>query len=348
MKKLFIIATVLVTAVLSACQKDKRTYVAADITAPAITSPGTGTSIAVTVPDSSQMLTITWRKPNYGVSAVVSYFVQIDSLGKNFKTYVNIGNLTTTNTLSLSYNILNNDLLNPLALTPNAASTIEVRIGSAIYGSDTVYSKPVSIAFTSLQLDQLWLPGSYENYSPATAPTIPSVIAKTTYEGFAYFSAAGNFKFTSAPDYNHINYGYASAGLLTTNGTAGGIGYNSAGVYLLDANVQALTYDAQYIQTFGIIGTATADQWNGSTPMTYNTATGLWTITTSLTAGALKFRANDAWDINYGPTNPSALSGAMVFNNPNAITITTAGTYTITMDMTQRTQKAYLYSVVQN
>jgi len=82
--------------------------------------------------------------------------------------------------------------------------------------------------------------------------------------------------------------------------------------------------------------------------MTYNVSTGLWTITTSLTAGALKFRANDSWDINYGPTNPNALSGAIVFNNPNAITITTAGTYTITMDMTQTVQKGYLYSVVQN
>ncbi len=348
MKKLFIIATALVFTLLSACQKEKKVTVAANIQPSAITSPNTATSVDVTVADSSQIFTVTWSNPNYGVSAVVSYFVQVDSLGKNFKTFVNIGNLTSTNTLSLSYNNLNALLMNPLNLTPNAASSLEIRVGSAIYGVDTVYSKPVSLSLTTLQLDQLWLPGSYENYNPAAAPVIPSVIAHTTYEGFAYLSAAGNFKFTSAPDYNHINYGYASNGVLTTNGNAPGIGYNSAGVYLLDANVQALTYSAQYIQSFGIIGTATTGQWNSSTPMTYNVSTGLWTITTSLTAGALKFRANDSWDINYGPTNPNALSGAIVFNNPNAITITTAGTYTITMDMTQTVQKGYLYSVVQN
>jgi hypothetical protein len=348
MKKIFILTTALIVLLLSACQKDKRTYVAANITASAITSPNTGTAIAVTVPDSSQTFTLTWTKPNYGVSAVVSYFVQVDSLGKNFKTFVNIGNVTSANTLSMSYNVLNAELMNPLSLTPNAASSIQIRVGTAIYGADTVYSQPVTISLTTLQLDQLWLPGSYEGYNPAAAPIIPSVIAHTTYEGFAYFSAAGNFKFTSAPDYNHINYGYASNGMLTTNGSAAGIGYNSAGVYLLDANVQALTYSAQYIQSFGIIGTATAGQWNSSTPMTYNVSTGLWTITTSLTAGALKFRANDSWDINYGPTNANALSGTMVLNNPNSITINTAGTYTITMDMTQTTQKGYLYSVVQN
>jgi len=348
MKKIFIIVTALVFVLLSACQKEKKITVAANIQASAITSPATGTSIDVTVADSSQTFTVTWSKPNYGVSAVVSYFVQVDSLGKNFKSFVNIGNVTATNTLSLSYNNLNALLMNPLNLTPNAASSLEIRVGTAIYGADTVYSKPVSLSLTTLQLDQLWLPGSYENYNPAGAPIIPSVIAHTTYEGFAYFSAAGNFKFTSAPDYNHINYGYASNGVLTTNGSAAGIGYNSAGVYLLDANVQALTYSAQYIQTFGIIGTATAGQWNSSTPMTYNVSNGLWTITTSLTAGALKFRANNSWDINYGPTNANALSGTMAFNNPNSITITTAGTYTITMDMTQTVQKGYLYSVVQN
>jgi hypothetical protein len=348
MKKILIIAAVLGFAFLSACKKDKLVNVAANIQPAVITTPSAGTSIDVTVADSAQVLTINWQTPNYGVSAVVSYFVQVDSVGKNFSKFVTLASLTSTNKLSLSYNTFNGLLFQPLNLVANAASTLEIRIGTAIYGADTVYSKPLSISLTTLQLDQLWLPGSYENYTPAAAPTIPSVTPGTTYEGFAYFSAAGNFKFTSAPDYNHINYGYASDGVLTTNGSAGGIGYSPAGVYLLDANVSALTYSAQYIQSFGIIGTATAGQWNSSTPMTYNIATGLWTITTQLTAGALKFRANDSWNINYGPPDPNALTGTIVYNNPNAININTAGTYTVTMDMTQTKQKGYLYTVVQN
>jgi len=279
---------------------------------------------------------------------VVSYFVQIDSAGKNFTKFVTLANLTSANTLSLSYNTFNSLLLTPLSLTANAAASLEMRVGTAIYGKDTVYSSILPISLTTLQLDQLWLPGSYEGYNPAAAPIIPSVTPKTTYEGFAYFSAAGNFKFTSAPDYNHINYGDGGNGTLTTNGNAGGIGYSPAGVYLLDANVSALTYSAQYIQSFGIIGTATPQGWNASTPMTYNQSTGLWTITIALVPGALKFRANDSWNINYGPTDPNALTGAMVYNNPNAITINNAANYTVTMDMTQTKQKGYLYTVVQN
>ena len=234
-----------------------------------------------------------------------------------------------------------------MALTPNALSTIEIRVASAIYGKDTVYSKPVKVALTTLAVNQLWLPGSYEGYNPAAAPTIPSV-TPTTYEGYAYFSAAGNFKFTSAPDYNHINYGDGGNGTLTTNGNAGGIVYNSAGVYLLDADITNLTYSATYISTFGVIGTATPQGWNASTPMTYDQSTGFWSIKIALVPGALKFRADDAWTINYGPLDANALTGTLQFNNPGAITINNAGTYTVTIDMTQKKQKGYYYTVVQD
>ncbi len=347
MKKLFIIVAGLSFALLSACKKDKLVMVAGNIQAAAITTPSTGTAFAVTVADSSQLLNIKWDEPNYGVQAVVSYFVQVDSVGKNFKKFVTIGNLRQANAFSISYNNFNNAVMAPLGLTPNAASTLELRVGTAIYGADTVFSKPVSLSVTTLQLDQLWLPGSYEGYNPAAAPTIPDVTANTTYEGYAYFSAPGNFKFTSAPDYGHTNYGYSSDGVLTTDGNAPGIGFNNAGVYLLDANVQTLTYNAQYIQSFGIIGTATPGQWNNSTAMNYDVSTGLWSVTAALTPGALKFRANDAWAINYGPAQ-DALTGTLQFNNPGAITINDAGTYTITIDMTQKTQKGYYYTIVKN
>jgi hypothetical protein len=350
MKKIFIIAAVLSFALLQACKKDKLVTVG-DIQAPVLTSPAADTAIIVTAADSSQVFNIKWKPATYGVSAVVSYFVQIDSAGNKFAQSVTLGNVSSANplALSLSYGTLNSLLTSGLGLRPNVSTPLELRVGSAIYGKDTVYSKIIKIAFTTFKgVDMLWLPGSYQNYTPATAPTIPLQSANM-FEGYAYFSAAGNFKFTSAPDYNHINYGDGGAGKLTTDGNAGGIGYNSAGVYLLDANISTLTYSATYISSFGIIGTATVGQWDTSTPMTYNQATGLWTITTALAAGALKFRANNGWDVNYGPPDPNSLTGTLIFNDSNSINIVNAGTYTITMDMTQKTKTGvYLYSVVQN
>ena len=344
MKKILIIIIASSFGFLAACKKTPLTTVSTNIAAPVLSNPTDGSSIDVTLADSAQVLNISWAKPNYGVSAVVNYFIQVDSLGKNFAKYYTLANLTSATSFSLSYNNLSGKLMNGLSLMPNSLSTVELRIGAAIYGKDTVYSKSVKIALTTLAINQLWLPGSYEGYNPAAAPTIPAV-TPTTYEGYAFFSAAGNFKFTSAPDYSHINYGDGGNGTLTTNGNAGGIGYSPAGVYLLDADITNLTYSATYINTFGIIGTATPQGWNASTPMAYDQSTGLWSIKIALVPGALKFRANDGWTINYGPADSNALTGTLQFNNPGAININTAGTYTVTIDMTQSKQKAYTYTI---
>jgi hypothetical protein len=103
------------------------------------------------------------------------------------------------------------------------------------------------------------------------------------------------------------------------------------------------------INTFGIIGTATPQQWNASTPMTFSTTTKLWKITLNLVPGALKFRANDDWGINYGPADVNALTGTLIQTN-DAITVVNAGNYTVTIDMSQSTanQKKYVYTVVKN
>ncbi len=349
MKKLFIIISVLGFAALSACKKDKLATVSQNITAPVLKAPVADTTIAVTPADSANVVHFAWTTADFGVSGINTYFVQVGVAGSNFKSNVVIGSTTNSTALSLSVGTLNDKLLSGLGIPANAQSDLELRVGSALYGKDSTFSKTVKLTFTSFKAlapPYLWLPGSYEGYNPGAAPTIPEQTTYT-YQGYAYFSAPGNFKFTSAPDYNHINYGDGGNGTLTTNGNAGGIVYNSAGVYYLNADIQKLTYSAVYISSFGIIGPATAGGWNSSTPMNYDVSTGLWTLTVQLTGGQpMKFRANDAWDINYGPSDSNALTGSLIFNDPGSITINDSGTYKITLDMTQKTQKAYLYSIV--
>jgi PKD repeat protein len=61
--------------------------------------------------------------------------------------------------------------------------------------------------------------------------------------------------------------------------------------------------------------------------MTYNVASNTWTVTTDLTAGTFKFRANDGWDINLGGDINNLTFGG---DNINA----EAGNYTITLTLT--------------
>lgn len=335
-------------ALLSACKKDKIIQISSNIQPAVLIHPATDTAFVVTAADSSQIFNIKWKTANYGVSAVTSYFVQIDSAGKNFSKLVTLGNTTGYDTtMSLSYGALNTLVSNALNLAPNAPASLELRVGSAVYGKDTVFSKVVKIALTTFKgVNTLWLPGSYEGYAPASAPTIP-MQSPNMFEGYAYFSAPGNFKFTSAPDYNHINYGDGGNGTLSTNGNANGIGYSAAGVYLLDANTSALTYSASLISSMGVIGPATPGGWNTSTDMTYK-GNFVWSITLNLLGNnPLKFRANEAWDINYGPA-VDALTGVLQFNNPGAITIPSDGNYTVTIDMSQSKTNAYTYTIVKN
>ncbi|MDB5089274.1 MAG: SusE outer membrane protein [Mucilaginibacter sp.] len=349
MKKIFLIILALTFGLLSACKKEPRVTVSSNIAAPLLTNPADGSSITVTPQDSLQLMSAKWHKADYGVDAVVSYFVQVDLAGNNFSKHIVIGT-TNQDSLSLTYGNFNNMLLNQLHVPANAASAIEVRTVAAIYGKDSVYSKPVKITFTTykeLAPDKLYVPGAYQGWNPGGALTIPAVTTYT-YEGYIYMGTADYFKFTSAPDWGHINFGDAGGGKLSTDGQAGGLKVDAAGVYKLNADIKGLTYSATLISTFGIIGTATPHAWDASTAMTYDVAKNVWSIKLALVPGALKFRANDAWDINYGPADANALTGKLIFNDPGAITITDAGTYTVTLDMSQSTQKNYAYTIVKN
>jgi hypothetical protein len=87
------------------------------------------------------------------------------------------------------------------------------------------------------------------------------------------------------------------------------------------------------ITTVGIIGSATPMStanptgWDASTPMTRNAANGdEWTITINLTAGEVKFRADNAWTVNWGANTFPTGTGTQ--GGPN-IPIATAGRYNV-------------------
>lgn len=193
---------------------------------------------------------------------------------------------------------------------------------------------------------QLWVPGEYQGWSPGTAPTIKSLNADQ-FEGYVYISAGTGYKFTNAPDWDHINYGDAGDGKLTTDGLANGMGLATPGVYKFNVNVTSLTYTATLINSMGLVGPATAGGsdagWNTSVAMNYNAIDDVWTATVDLAPGAVKFRANNEWTINYGPADSNSLDGTLVFDDPGAVSISEAGSYTVTVDFS-RSESPYKYT----
>ena len=89
------------------------------------------------------------------------------------------------------------------------------------------------------------------------------------------------------------------------------------------SNPNAYTYS---LNRWGLIGDATPDGWNSDQNLTWDATNKVFKVTLDLVVGAIKFRANDAWDLNYGGDINALTSGG------DNIAIATAGNYTITFD----------------
>jgi hypothetical protein len=167
------------------------------------------------------------------------------------------------------------------------------------------------------------------------------------FEGYVSIAGPTWIKFTSAPDWGHMNYGSAGENALSVDGAAAGIDVPLAGYYRVQVNIEALTYRLDKIDSWGLIGTATPGSWDSSTPMAYDATSKTWSKTVNLVNGAMKFRANNGWDVNYGPASDQ-LQGTLIPTDA-AISISEPGSYTVRVDFTRSAAPyLYTYTVIKN
>jgi hypothetical protein len=176
---------------------------------------------------------------------------------------------------------------------------------------------------------QLYVPGDHQGWGFLTVPILYNRNFDMKYDGYVYLESEKEFKFTSEPNWDGTNYGNGGAdGLLSTAGDALNLTVPETGFYRLWVDLSGIPAYTATKTEWGIIGDATAGGWDNSTPMTLNTATGEWTVTTPLLGGKVyKFRANDAWEINLG----GSLSD-LTYGGDN-IPVSEEGTYTITLNL---------------
>lgn len=331
-----ILTITLCAGALLSCEKDEDRLTVKQGTAPALTS--SASTIVLNKDDADEdALTFTWTpldliwsKTDYTFANAAAYTLEVDKAGNNFAKPVVVAMSGTT---SKKYTVTElNTLLTKLELTPGVADTIEARIKSQMGANTALHVsnilKVMATPFVSvIDYPSVYVPGSYQGWTPATADKIASVKDDKTYEGYFNFPDAVNeFKITSDPDWDHTNYGDAGNGKLSTDG--GNFKVEGAGYYLLKANLNANTWSATKV-SWGVIGDATGS-WDADKDMTYDPATKAWKITLNLSAGELKFRANDAWDINLG--DKATPDGFLEYGGKN-IKITEAGKYDITLNL---------------
>lgn len=354
MKKInFFTFSIIMLAIISGCNSDDdQPVISSNPAASQIITPEANASFVITDVNLTDSIHFEWTAANYGVPTQVDYELQLIPVGGTFENPIILG-ATTDESIGILVESLNLTLLGIPGTIPNQSRDYWVRVKSALYGGiQEIYSEEISYSITSFAVvisvtDRLWVPGDYQAFLPASAPAIHA-IGENLYEGYIYVNQAGGIKFTSAPDWDHTNYGYAGPGLLSTNGAEANIPISAPGYYRFFVNTAELTYEITLIQTWGLIGTATTGVWDVSTPMDYNISTGLWSKTVDLANGALKFRANDEWSINFGPESVNSLVGQLIQTDAS-ISIPAAGNYTIVIDLSKSVAPfEYTYSVTLN
>lgn len=178
------------------------------------------------------------------------------------------------------------------------------------------------------KMSYLYTPGASNGWSQTASQYLSYNAEKKYFEGYAHLS--GEFKFTSAPNWDGVNYGNAGEeGKLSNDGGAGNLSVDADGLYYCIVDIDNLTYSATLITSYGAIGSF--NSWGAQTVMTPSADFLQWSgdVTFTSAEDEWKFRGNDNWDINLGG-NYSKL----VWNGDN-MKAPGEGAYTMTLDFSK-------------
>ena len=142
------------------------------------------------------------------------------------------------------------------------------------------------------------------------------------YKGFGYLS--GEFKFM--PNSNNWDGDWECTGEgQIGQGNSNCPAPETAGYYMIEVDLNEMTYSITAITSISIIGTVNGN-WDTDTELAYNAESKTWNATgVALGAGDMKFRANHDWPVNWGGTEDALVQ------NGNNINVADAGTYDIVL-----------------
>lgn len=293
---------------------------------PVITNPTSATALVLdkTNPD-AVAATVQWSDyASYGVD--VNYTIEVAKKGET--AFQNAGSTTNEKSFDWTNKFLNTVILKTGA-QPNVESEIDVRVtastssagGTITKTSDVVTFKVTPyVSFVNLYLIGDATAAGWDNNAGNMNmyPLLGNHLDSNSYTFTGYFGNGG-FKIIKNKGSWDDQYGLgSSAGVLSTDGGSGNIPVPAAGYYKLSINTSALTYTLEAVAapsvsyaTVGIIGSATPNSWDSSTPMVQSTFDShIWMLgNTALTDGEMKFRANDSWDVNWGSSDENFGTG---------------------------------------
>ena len=279
----------------------------------------------------NEILTLTWTDPDYGFDAAALYSIQIDVQGGDFS---NPQIISVGGSLDKTFTVeeLNAKLLS-LSMAPNEEGVASFRVKATLSQYQEIFSNTVNLNVTpysslldlstSLGVVGSATPGGWGNEN---IPDLEFYSTSTTNVYVAYVTLRdGEIKFRNNNDWSE-NWGDDG-----NDGTLDPYGANiavTAGTYKIEANFSSMTYTMEEY-SWGIVGSATPNQWNGPDMMFhYNSFQDDWRTVVTLADGEVKFRFNNDWGLNYGD---DGADGTVEVNGANIAV--SAGHYLISFNL---------------
>lgn len=264
-------------------------------------------------------LTINWEAATLTVPVEVKYQVEI-SKTEAFTNPQLLVSTAQSQTISTFTTLEMNNAAKKIGLVPDVAQKMYFRVSSFVGNNNDLLqaSKVTSLTITPYLARPLYnytdlyligdaTAGGWDNLA-TNGNLIPMLKTSTAskYEFTGLFKAGG-FKMIKVKGSWDAQFGLGtSAGILSTDGGSGDIKILTQGYYKLTVDTSSLTYTivpvtdpATTYANLSMIGTST-----GGTDLQLTKSTvdpHLWMAKkVSLKTGVFKFRANNAWDVNWG------------------------------------------------
>ena len=338
---------------IAGCQKPEMVQIAApeDVVAPvleAVEGP-------IEITPSNMVdgkVTFTWSAADYGVATQVNYSL-LAATAAAPETKVSITSGLTATTVDVAYETLNAILFNDLKLNDGVAEDVVFTVSSKVGEYTPVYSNAITVSCkvtaAEKQYPKLTVAGSYayNNWTPGKGQFVFDFAGTDAqYSGVIDFGedvSALQFKFVGEAWGNNefsVPSGEAQTPEAAELPLVAGGGDNIAAY--TTHRYYSLTLDKgtpKVIKNFsfnslGVIGDGTPTGWDSDTDMQFNPEKQRFYVDITLVDGTIKFRADDAWDVNWGGADGVLASGAD--NIP-----VTAGDYRIYVNLNDPANPTY-------
>ncbi len=313
-------------------------------TSSVLSSPDDGSSLVLSADDPEALIPFEVTAADFGKEGTVTYTLEMDAVGADFADAMELGS-STSNVIEVIAEDLNDEVL-AKGGEFEVASNFEFRVRSSINQPlSPIVGSPVTLSVTPyntvVDLPVLYVPGAYQGWNPENPNTVlKSVNFDDMYQGYVHIlpGGSGEFKVNEMPNWD-VNYGDNGAdGSLDADGE--NILVEEFGTFYMEVDLDAMTYTLSDPLYWGIIGDATPGGWDAETKMQFDSEMNVLAITADLTAGEMKFRANEDWAFNYGGAD-----GELEPDGDNLV-VAEDGNYTITLDF--NVPDAVSYTITKN